>query len=112
MEDNNGTAVEQQQTRQGFQCSGDCLNCRPANERKVQWQYCAAQFTYNSMRMLQTMQESIRVMSGEIEELRAKIEAIQDNEALVFEPHTEEKSEKPIKLRAQKGDGVEIDAPR
>ena len=60
-----------------FQCSGDCLNCRPANERKVQWQYCAAQFTYNSMRMLQSMQESIGILGKGIEELE---ENLQDSE--------------------------------
>ena len=98
--------IEQQQTRQGFQCTGDCLNCRPVSERKVQWQYCAAQFTYNSMRMLQSMKESISSMGGTIEELKAKIEAIQSSEALVLEPHTEDKTEKPIILKAQKGDGA------
>ena len=90
-----------------FQCSGDCMNCRPMSERKVQWQYCAAQFTYNSMRMLQAMQESMQALGGAIDDLKAKIEAIQDNEALVFDPQKEEKSEFPIKPKAQKGDGAE-----
>lgn len=89
-----------------FQCSGDCLNCRPANERKVQWQYCAAQFTYNSMRMLQSMQESIGILGKGIEELEAKIRAMQESEANVFNPQ-EEKSEIPNYLIAQGGDGAE-----
>lgn len=95
-------AEEQKQ----FQCLGDCLNCRPSSERKVQWQYCAAQFTYNSMRMLQSMQESIKALGNSISVLEAKIQAIQDNEAMVFDPQSEEKSEIPINPIAHKGDGV------
>ncbi len=68
--------MEQEQ----FKCTGDCLNCRKTpNDRREQWQYCASQFTYNTMRMIQDMQ-------GTIEEMKAKISAIQDNEALVFNP--------------------------
>ena len=95
-------AEEQKQ----FQCSGDCLNCRPVSERKVQWQYCAAQFTYNSMRMLQSMQDSIKALGNSISVLETKIHAIQDNEALVYNPNKEEKSELPINPIAQKGDGA------
>ena len=65
-----------------FKCSGDCLNCRKLpNERREQWQYCAAQFTYNSMRMIGDMQESMKAMQGVVEEMKAKIEAIQNSEA-------------------------------
>ena len=65
-----------------FKCSGDCLNCRKLpNERREQWQYCAAQFTYNSMRMIGDMQESMKAMQGAVEEMKAKIEAIQNSEA-------------------------------
>lgn len=73
-----------------FKCSGDCLNCRMNNnERKTQWQYCASQFTYNTMRMVETMQEAMKAMAGEMAELKAKINTIQDSEAMVFEPDTE-----------------------
>ena len=58
---------------QQFKCSGDCLQCHP-NQR----QYCAAQFTYNTYRMLETMQ-------GKMEELEKKIDVMQHNEA-VFSP--------------------------
>ena len=70
-----------------FKCSGDCLNCRlnPV-ERKTQWQYCAAQFTYNTMRMVERMQSSLEAMSGKINELEAKVEAIQNSEANVLFP--------------------------
>ena len=72
-----------------FKCNGDCLNCRmnPV-ERKTQWQYCAAQFTYNSMRMIEAMQGSIEAMGGTIKELQQKVEAIQNCEADVFDPTT------------------------
>ena len=70
-----------------FKCNGDCLNCRKQpNERREQWQYCAAQFTYNSMRMIGDMKESMKTLQGDISELKAKIEAIQNNEAHVFDP--------------------------
>ena len=61
-----------------FKCSGDCLNCRKLpNERREQWQYCAAQFTYNSMRMIEDLQKTVA-------DLAIKVEAIQNNEASVF----------------------------
>lgn len=75
-----------------FQCTGDCLKCPP-----VQRPYCAAQHSYNSMMMLQKMQESINAMVDEISELKVKVSAIQDNEALVFNPND----------IAQEGDGAE-----
>lgn len=78
--------MNEENNQQQFQCTGDCLKCRAINDRRLQWQYCAAQFTYNSMRMLQSMQESISAMSGSIEELKVKLNAIQDNEAMVFSP--------------------------
>ena len=86
-----------------FKCSGDCLNCRlnPV-ERKTQWQYCAAQFTYNSMRMIESMQQSLSAMQGKVEEIEKKIEAIQNSEASVFNP-SEEKSDIPIIDTTQEG---------
>lgn len=64
-----------------FQCSGDCLQCH-ANQRA----YCASQFTYNSMRMIERMQETLASMQGTVEELKVKIDAIQNNEAYIFDP--------------------------
>ena len=87
MEENNGKVATQSQ--QTFKCTGDCLNCRAINDRRLQWQYCAAQFTYNTMRMIQSMQESMNAMAGTIEELKAKVNAIQDSEAMVFDPTAE-----------------------
>ena len=93
----------EQTSQNQFKCSGDCLNCRAVNDRRIQWQYCAAQFSYNALRTMQTMQETITLMSGEIKELKDKIEAIQNSEATVFDPSTETLLETPI---AQSGDGA------
>ena len=85
-----------------FQCSGDCLKCH-ANQRA----YCASQFTYNSMRMIERMQETLDSMQGTIDELKLKIEAIQGNEASLFDPTKEGMSEIPTDHSiAQGGGGV------
>ena len=90
-----------------FKCSGDCLNCRKSsNERREQWQYCAAQFTYNSMRMIGDMQEALKSMQGSIDELRLKIEAIQNSEANVFDPTKETLTMTDI---AQEGGGAKVE---
>ena len=88
-----------------FKCSGDCLNCRKQpNERREQWQYCAAQFTYNSMRMIGDIQETLKEMQGTVDELKSKIEAIQNGEAYVFDPTKESETVNfPI---AQEGSGA------
>lgn len=89
---------------QSFKCSGDCLNCRKnPHERATQWQYCASQFTYNTMRMIENMRESMTSMQGTIDEVKAKLEAIQNNEATVYDPT---KEENPLINITQIGDGV------
>lgn len=70
---------------QKFQCNGDCLNCRAISERKVQWQYCSAQHTYNTMRMIEALQLSFVSMQGTVKELAEKIEAIQNSEAVAID---------------------------
>ena len=107
---------QQQQHKQKFQCTGDCLNCRAINDRRLQWQYCASQFSYNAMRMIQQMQASMEAMAGTIEELKAKVNAIQDSEAMVFDPNAEsmaivedvvmQPASQPDKDIAQEGDGA------
>lgn len=76
-----------------FQCSGDCLKCIA-----VQRQYCASQHAYNSMRMIQKMQETLDELADDFDELKEKVTAIQDNEALVFNPNND---------IAQEGEGAE-----
>ena len=97
MEQNN------QQQQQQFKCSGDCLKCLP-----VQRQYCASQFTYNTMRMVESLQNTLITMQGTVEDLKTKIEAIQSNEASVFDPtKDEELLAKPTETNiAQEGAGV------
>lgn len=92
-----------------FQCSGDCFKCRNITERKVQWQYCAAQHAYNSMRMIEKMQQSIENMQGVIKELSVKIEAIQNSEAVAIETGADAELPKyPLfdNNTAQSGNGV------
>ena len=83
--------MEQNQEQQVLKCSGDCLKCK-----QIQWQYCASQFTYRSMRMMEALQSSLSTMQGTIEELRTKIDAIQNSEAGVFNPTESESEEKDV----------------
>lgn len=76
--------MEQNNNQQQFRCTGDCFRCQP-----LQRQYCAAQWSYNSLRMIERMQASIEAMSGTIKELSAKVDAIQGNEASLFDPTSE-----------------------
>ena len=79
-----------QQTTQ-FKCPGNCLQCLPA-----QRQYCASQHAYSNMKVLDkimetlfSMKSQIETMQGTVAELSAKIEAIQNGEASVFDPNGE-----------------------
>lgn len=78
-----------QETKQQFQCTGNCLQCLPAQRT-----YCASQHAYSNMRVLDkamevltSMQEDIRAMQGEVTQLSARIEAIQSGEAALFDPN-------------------------
>lgn len=86
-ENNNHT---QQQTPK-FACSGNCLNCNPQQRT-----YCASQHALSNMRVLDkvmetltSIREEIDVMKGEVKEMAQKIEAIQNNEADIFDPNQE-----------------------
>jgi len=79
------------QNQQNFRCPGNCLQCLPA-----QRQYCASQHAYSNMKVLDRMMETllglkgqVEAMQGSIGELSAKIEAIQNGEAAVFDPNGE-----------------------
>jgi len=90
-----------------FQCTGDCLKCIA-----VQRQYCASQHSHDSVMMLRELSEAVKALSSTVEDLKAKIEAIQDNEALVFDPKedADNPSGKPkgtLIKKAQEGDGAE-----
>lgn len=88
--------MAQNEQKQQFRCTGDCLNCP-----RVQREYCASQKSLENQRILVSMQEAIKIMSGTIEELKVKISAIQDNEAMAFAPDVE------IDPIAQEGAGAE-----
>ncbi len=84
-----------EQTNQNqFKCSGNCLNCLPAQRA-----YCSSQHAYSNMKVLDMLAKTLLDMQGEITTIREKIEAIQNNEANIFDPND----------IAQKGDGVIVE---
>lgn len=85
---------------QNFKCTGNCLNCLPAQRA-----YCASQHAYSNMKVLDTMMGVVIAMQGDMKDMKEKIEALQNNEASIFDPN-EEKSEIPTIPATQKGDGV------
>lgn len=87
-----------------FKCSGNCLNCQPAQRA-----YCASQHAYSNMKVLDQMMGIVLGMQGEIKTISEKIEAIQNNEANIFDPNTETLMPKPISVSeniAQEGAGA------
>lgn len=81
-----------------FKCSGNCLNCQPAQRG-----YCACQHAYSNMKVLDAIMETVLDMQGNMKALAEKIEAIQNNEASVFDPN---------ETIAQPGDGAGIIGPQ
>lgn len=74
-------------------CTGNCMNCIP-----LQRGFCASQLAYNNMR-------AIEALSKEISSLGKKMESIQSNEALLFNPTVYGNGTE--KTKAHKGDGAE-----
>ena len=66
---------------QTSQCTGNCMGCTI-----MQRQYCASQIAYNNMRMMEDVFADIEKMMTSIGELKAKIEAIQNNEGTLINP--------------------------
>ena len=88
-QENNNAAPMQQQAQQ-FVCTGDCKKCKSMQ----QWSYCASIHAYSNMKVLDKIMETllgmktqIDTMQGTVAELSAKIEAIQNGEASVFDPN-------------------------
>lgn len=79
-----------------FRCTGNCLNCLPAQRA-----YCASQHAYSNMMVLDAMMKEVLLMKEDFKVLSEKIEAIQNTEAEIFAPDTIMKEEK-----AQEGDGA------
>lgn len=89
-ENNNAAPMQQQQPQ--FVCTGDCKKCKSMQ----QWSYCASIHAYSNMKVLDKIMETllgmkaqIDTMQGTVVELSAKIEAIQNGEAAVFDPNSE-----------------------
>ena len=77
-----------------FKCSGNCLNCLPAQRA-----YCASQHAYSNMTVLDKIMNIVISMQDDIKTLSEKIEAIQNNEANIFDPNE----------KAQEGDGATVE---
>ena len=102
-----------QNNQQQFVCTGDCRKCRSMQ----QWSYCASIHAYSNMKVLDKIMETllgmksqIETMQGTVAELSAKIEAIENGEAAVFDPNGEGKlfpEEFAKKDIAQEEDGAE-----
>ena len=88
--------------KQKFQCTGNCLNCLPAQRA-----YCASQHSYSNMKVLDAIMTELLSMKEAVIMMSGKIEAIQNNEAEIFDPSVEVKSDKPISDTAQEGAGAE-----
>lgn len=73
-------ATQSQQTQQ-FKCTGDCMKCLP-----VQRAYCASQHAYSNMRVLDKLMGIVMNLQEEVKSIVEKIEALQNNEALLFDP--------------------------
>lgn len=87
---------------QNFKCTGNCLGCLPAQRA-----YCASQHAYSNMKVLDSMMGTLLNMQGDIKALSEKIEAMQNNEASVFDPNTETLIETPSSIpTTQEGAGV------
>ena len=73
--------MDEEKKEEGKVCTGDCLACSPA-----QRQYCAAQNAYTAARAMQGITGEIEALRGTVEQLTAKLRAIESSEALVFAP--------------------------
>ena len=64
-----------------FKCTGNCLNCTPAQRA-----YCACQHAYSNMRVLDTMMDAVVELKKSVEEMKEKTDALLNSEASVFDP--------------------------
>lgn len=78
--------IENKQTQH---CSGNCMKCSP-----FQRAYCSSQLAYSNMRMLELVEQNIETMQGQMAKLAEKVEAMQNNEAMLICPTSEPKEEK------------------
>lgn len=72
----------EQNNQNQFKCSGNCLNCQPAQRA-----YCASQHAYSNMKVLDMVAKAVLDMQGEVNVIKEKIEAMQNNESSIFDPN-------------------------
>ena len=70
--------------KEPFKCTGDCLRCSIA-----QRQYCASQFTYNSMRMVEQLALAVEALQNTVDDVKTRLETMQGSEATIFRPSAE-----------------------
>lgn len=63
-----------------FKCSGNCLNCLPAQRT-----YCASQHAYSNMMVLDEVMKTLNELKTDIGELSAQVEAMQNSDSAVYE---------------------------
>lgn len=76
-----------------FKCTGNCLNCLPAQRA-----YCASQHAYSNMKVLDAMMQEVLALHESVNTLSEKIEAIKPSDEPVF----------GIRSIAQEGAGADI----
>lgn len=76
-----------------YKCSGNCLNCLPAQRG-----YCASQHAYSNMKVLDALMGAVVELKATVDEIRNDTKAARETEASVFDPKAP---------KAQKGSGAE-----
>ena len=82
-------------------CTGNCMACTI-----LQRQYCASQLAYSNMKMLEQLQQTVAGVLVNMKSLSDKIDAIQNNEATLFDPTERSAIPSPEPPITQSGDGV------
>lgn len=78
-----------------FKCTGNCLNCLPAQRA-----YCASQHAYSNMKVLDMMMKEILSIKEEMNSISQSIEELQNEGYDIFDP-TERESGNPVNATAQ-----------
>lgn len=73
--------ASQQPAQPQSRCTGNCMTCT-----MYQRGLCSSQLSYYNMKMLETMVQITAGLQQNVKDLSAKIEAIQNNEATLFDP--------------------------
>ena len=84
-----------------FKCIGDCIKCSP-----IQRQYCSAQQTYNTMKMVEELTLRVGVLQESVDALK------QDSLGRIFDVNNTPMAQEHDDMVAQEGSGAmeEIDS--